>query len=203
MASRYAPQFRILTLREPFKRSPVGSVLRMLAGAVLTALNDLVSYVNFADRSMTITDCDGEVLDKYGELLNLARNADEGEDDETYRNRLLTDFRNLPEGLTYQDLYDAVFSVIAPEEPEIIEWYAYDHYWPDENDDTRDPGFVWDKYLQEDYDRFTVSVVTVQPLSPPTLDEIEENVVNVKGAHVLVWIVQLRPEGYELLREIR
>lgn len=352
MSERYSLGLRVLSGRNPVKRSPEDSILRAVMNTVKTELNDVVDTANIVNNAKRLTTCDTDELGKFGELLDLPRGNTESMED--YRTRLLTEFRNIPEGITEQSLYDAVLAITDPDEPVIVEWRDYPWLWPPDyipesgyfgnsniggssatiptnskvgcrfqcptdaavrriyaylepdvpgartahcaiyadnagapsvkvadaagtatvttpgwymfefdataldgdayywlavcvtggswkvyyhggeanqaaqNSDTpppddpfgevssynpydisiyaeyvsRNPDYEWDRFFNGSQTRFHVSVVVDSPLNSNQLDDIEENVTAVKGAHILVWIVQSRPDNHELLREI-
>jgi len=129
MADRFSPNFNVLTGRQPVKRSPSGSKFRELAGVVKTELDDLIAAMNIVYNAKRLTTCDVEFLPKFGVRQGLPGNG--GETDEDYRDRLLLDFRNVPEGINVQSIYDAIFAVTDPDVPVIYQWYQYRWEWPD------------------------------------------------------------------------
>ena len=352
MSDRYSLDLRVLSGRNPVKRSPEDGALRAIMDTVKSELNEVIDTANIVNNARRLTTCETDELEKFGELLNLPRGNTESMED--YRARLLTEFRNIPEGITEQSLYDAVFAITDPDEPEIIEWKDYAWLWPGAytpergyfgkiavgassatlptnskvgcrfqcgddasvqriyvylepdvpgtrtahcaiyadnagapaakvadagntatvvtpgwylfefdaanlsaggyywlavcvtggswkiyydagsvnqaawNSDTpppddpfgavgaynaydmsiyaeyivRHPDYEWTRFFNDSQSRFHVSVVVDSPLNSNQLDDIEENVIAVKGAHILVWIAQSRPDNHELLREI-
>lgn len=126
MPDRYDLDFKILTSRQPIKRSPSGSILRAVAKVVKDELGEVVTAINRVNDARLINTSDSSLLDKHGVKLDLERYV--GEFDVDYRQRLLAGFRDIPDGLTREALIDAVTPVIVPHE--VIEWWRHRWEWP-------------------------------------------------------------------------
>jgi hypothetical protein len=106
MADRYSLGFDILKRRQPFSKASDGSNLIKLVDVYKGELQTLVSSLNASYDGLLINTSSADLLDKHGVTLNLPRN--EGENDAVYRDRLLTDFRAILNGLTIEDLKDII-----------------------------------------------------------------------------------------------
>lgn len=91
---------------------------------------------------------------------------------------------------------DASFGTPAPGGYEEVELSAYATYI------AIDPTYVWEKWMNKEETRFTVSVVLPNSYTSEQLDTIEANVRVVKPAHLMVRIVRDMTTYHELLREI-
>jgi hypothetical protein len=119
--------FKILTGRYPVLKSGVGSNLRKLMGVVKLTLDDIITSINDAYDANFIQLASGNDLDLHGQTVGLPR--DPGEEDDSYRSRLLTEFRDIPTGLTVASLKNAVDQVMGPG-TEIDEYYKSIWEWP-------------------------------------------------------------------------
>lgn len=120
--------FKILTGRYPVLKSAVGSNLRKLIGVVKTSLDNTITSIGDAYNANFIQLASGGDLDMHGETLGLKRNP--GEADSDYKTRLLTEFQDIPTGLTVASLKNAVDQVMGPG-TEVDEYYKSIWDWPD------------------------------------------------------------------------
>jgi hypothetical protein len=128
MPARYNFDFKILTARFPFLKSPTGANLLKLIAVIRTALQAVTSAINDSLDARLINTASGSDLDRHGVTLDLARN--DGEHDDDYRTRLLTDFQDIPTGLTVASIKNAVNQVLGYT-PDIVEYYKSIWEWPD------------------------------------------------------------------------
>lgn len=130
MPARYSFDFKILTARFPFLKSSTGSDLLKLIGVIRTVFQTVTTAINDANDARFINTASGSDLDKHGVTLDLHRNH--GEHDDDYKTRLLTDFRDIPTGLTVASIKNAVNQVMGYD-PEIDEYYKSIWEWPSDN----------------------------------------------------------------------
>lgn len=109
--SRYAFDFKILTNRFPFKWG--GTNLAKLMQVVKEELEEFVEQLNTAFDAQTITHATGDQLDLWGKDLGVLRAA--GEDDATYRARLLVAWRDLQETLVVTAYKNAITATTVSE----------------------------------------------------------------------------------------
>lgn len=128
MSPRYNFDFKILSGRNPFLRASPGSKLLKLIGVIKAVLQTVVTAINNAYDARFISTASGGDLDKHGVTLDLPRSG--GESDDDYRGRLLTEFQDIPVGLTVQSIKNAVDQVMGPG-TEIDEYYKSIWSWPD------------------------------------------------------------------------
>lgn len=128
MSPRFNFDFKILSGRNPFLRASPSSKLLKLIGVIKGVLQTFVTAINNAYDARFISTASGGDLDKHGVTLNLPRNG--GELDDDYRNRLLTEFQDIPVGLTVQSIKNAVDQVMGPG-TEIDEYYKSIWEWPE------------------------------------------------------------------------
>ena len=130
MAARYSFDFKILTARFPFLKSSTGSDLLKLIGVIKIVLQAVITAINNTYDARFINTASGSDLDKHGITLDLHRNN--GEHDDDYRTRLLTDFHDIPTGLTVASIKNAVNQVMGYD-PEIDEYYKSTWEWPSDD----------------------------------------------------------------------
>jgi len=191
--------FKILTGRYPVLKSALGSNLRKLMGVIKSTLDDTIASINDSYNANFIHLASGEDLDRHGVTLNLPRNG--GESDGDYRNRLLTEFRDIPTGLTVASLKNAVDQVMGPG-TEVDEYYKSIWDWPEYEPDASDPTYSWERPFNPIDNRYFVAAIITSEPTENELDLIEANVIAEKPSHIIVRIVELRPGFYELFREI-
>jgi len=196
---RFINTFKILTGRNPVLMSAAGSNLRKLMSVIKSALDETVTSINDSYNANFIQTASGEDLDNHGETLNLKRNPSESDSD--YRNRLLSEFRDIPTGLTVASLKNAVDQVMGPG-TEVDEYYKSIWDWPEYDPDTSDPGYSWERPFNPIDNRYFVAAIITSEPTENELDQIETNVIAEKPSHIIVRIVELRPGFYELFREI-
>ncbi len=133
--SRFRFNFAILTGRKTFRDLRADSPLRKLLettrseltereGATLEFVSD---GLNAVYDSCFIPTASGDELDRWGETLDLPRNA--AETDADYRTRLLAELRDFTACITVDALADAV-EAITTERPEIIDVHILAPDWP-------------------------------------------------------------------------
>jgi len=133
MPPRYNFNFKVLTARYPFLKSAAGSNLLKIIGVIRTVLQAVTSSINDTYDARFINTAIGSDLDKHGITLDLSRNP--GESDIDYKARLLTEFRDIPEGLTVASLKNAVNQVLGSD-PAVDEYFRSIWEWPDESPPT-------------------------------------------------------------------
>jgi hypothetical protein len=95
--------------------------------AIRQSLQEFTARLNEVYDSLFIQTATGDTLDRHGVTIGLQRNP--GEHDDDYRARLLTEFRDIPQGLTIASLKNAVDQVMGGS-CEIDEYYDDQWLWP-------------------------------------------------------------------------
>lgn len=110
-----------LFAREPFKRVKENSVAWHILKTIENQLQAIEAKLNEIKEARFIVSATSTALDHHGFKLGLPRNA--GEDDDTYRARLLAAFRDVSKCLTYQSIKDAVKPHNLDQVPTIYEYH--------------------------------------------------------------------------------
>ncbi len=131
MPARYNLNFKILFNRYPVLKAGSTSRLAKLMGIIRTEMQTFITSVNDVYDALFIQNVSGDILDKYGVTLDLPRNG--GEHDDDYRARLLTELRDIPEGLTISALKTAVDQVMGGS-CVVDEYYSGQWQWPIEGE---------------------------------------------------------------------
>lgn len=133
--SRFRFTFAILTGRKTFRDLKADSPLRKLLDTVRSELTEREgATLEFTSDGLNamydaafINTASGDELDRWGETLDLPRNASETDVD--YRTRLLAELRDFTACITVDALADAV-EAITTERPEIIDVHTLAPDWP-------------------------------------------------------------------------
>ena len=127
MPARYSLNFKILHNRYPILKAGSTSKAARLMNVIKAELQDVVSTANDVYDARFIQTATGDGLDKHGVTQALPRYA--GEHDDDYRDRLLTDFRNIPEGISVASIKYAVDQVMGGS-CEVHKYYEDKWMWP-------------------------------------------------------------------------
>ncbi len=103
---RWNFQFRVLFNRYPVSQSPSNSNIRKLLEVVKRGLKYFEQRINEIYSASNIIQARGEDLDRWGIVLGMERNP--GEDDTTYRGRILEKLRSSKKALTVKAIKDGI-----------------------------------------------------------------------------------------------
>lgn len=205
--SRFRFNFNILTGRKAFRDLKEDSPLRKLLETIRSELTErpagepdtyefVADGLNPVYDARFITLASGDDLDKWGETLDLPRNASEL--DAAYRTRLLTELRDFTSCLTADALMDAV-EAITSERPAIVEIWSLAPDWPLE---------WWENIGSEhvtwcDWTHLVdfLLVLDSEP-SASELSQIAQKMTELKFAPARCLVVTVSGSGYYVLKKL-
>ncbi len=194
-SSRWSFRLNILKSRPPFK----GAIGQRFMDVIWQTLqNDFVPALNYVYDAELLTTATGEALDFWGEVYGVPRN--DGEDDITYRNRIIASINRDRYVLTIDAIRRRVYD-LSGEDPGIVELYGRFYNWKD--------GITWGERSEGTNifgrwkDLLKLLAVVSPGLDSDTLDRIKQAVVEtvLSPAEVLV-VSGDDSTGYNLERRV-
>jgi len=152
--SRYSLNFKILQNRFPFKWD--GDHLNNLMKAIKDILSDVTTKINEVYDTRFITYAAGTELDKWGGVLDCTRST--GENDATYKARLLVAYRDIQETLVVEAYKDAIMATTSAE-PQCREHYSLLPKFKSGIDPLGSSTFTWPAHLYSYEHLLTASFV--------------------------------------------
>lgn len=186
---RWSFSWPLFTRYKPFRPEPgkAKPILTAFAGAFKNAFDKAVTCLNDVHAAAFIQSAIGDDLDEWGVKLKLPR--DGGEDDETYRARLLARWQETATGLTVAAIKSAVNTKGATYAPtlevaDVQQYYKNGLDWPDDEDPWSAFGGLWGKL-----ELFTGHLELDRIPTPAEALELRDEVYKVKPGSARVRLV--------------
>lgn len=187
---RWQFNFDVLTNRYPIIEAEESSVVKRFLGVIKSALLKVTNALNAVYKAASPVEAEGDELDKWGEVLSVKRL--EGEDDESFRARMLESLRDIRGALTIGAVKERLAPLLGST-PEVIEHRGLGRAWP----------LQWGDVLGEITDVQRVLVVVPAGLSDDVLDEARDELEDALLVSSEGLIVEAEEGGnYKLLRRV-
>ncbi|MBD3285816.1 hypothetical protein GF359_05080 [candidate division WOR-3 bacterium] len=203
---RFKYNFNVLLNRKAFRDLKKASPLRKLLATIRDELSERSgSTFEFVSDGLNpyydarfITHASGDVLDKWGETLDLPRNP--GESDEDYRTRLLDELRDFTACLTVKSITDRVEDTMGPDKvADITPVWSLATRWPlDWWEDTGSENVTWCNWVN----LLDFLLVLTDAPSDPQLAEIISDLEAIRFATTRAYVVTDSGSGYYNLHKL-